>query len=146
MTTTWLLFTYKVPNEPSARRVYVWRKLKGLGAILLHDTAWVLPDTAHTREKLQWLTTEVNDMDGGAATLWEAQQVFTGQDIDLMKQFTEQADVSYREILHELDNPEADLAALAKRYQQAKRGDYFQSELGERVRQILIGRRGSDST
>ena len=62
--TTWLLFTYKVPNQPSARRVYVWRKLKGLGAILLHETAWVLPDTNYTREKLQWLATEVKDMEG----------------------------------------------------------------------------------
>jgi len=53
--TNWLLFTYKVPREPSARRVYVWRKLKGLGAILLHDTAWELPATPHTREKLRML-------------------------------------------------------------------------------------------
>lgn len=142
--TTWLLFTYKVPNEPSARRVYVWRKLKGLGAILLHDTAWVLPDTAHTREKLQWLTTEVNDMDGGAATLWEAQQVFTGQDMNLAQQFVEQVDVSYREILLELESENADLAALAKRYQQTRRGDYFQSDLGEQVRQTLVEKRGSD--
>ncbi|MCL4250884.1 MAG: ChrB protein [Anaerolineae bacterium] len=142
--TTWLLFTYKVPNEPSARRVYVWRKLKGLGAILVHDTAWVLPDTPHTREKLQWLTAEVRDMDGGEATLWEARQVFTGQDMNLAQQFIEQVDVGYRQILDELERKDADLADLAKRYQQLKRQDYFQSGLGDRVRQALIERRGSD--
>lgn len=140
--TTWLLFTYKVPNEPSARRVYVWRKLKELGAILLHDTAWVLPDKPHTREKLQWLTTEVRDMEGGEATLWEAQQVFTGQDANLERQFREHVETLYREILVELKKQKADLAALAKRYQQAHRQDYFQSELGEQVRQILLDRRG----
>lgn len=144
--TTWLLFTYKVPNEPSARRVYVWRKLKGLGAILLHDTAWVLPDTAHTREKLQWLATEVRDMEGGEATLWEAQQVFTGQDEDLAQRFVEQVDGSYRAILAELDQPDADLVALAKRYQQVRRQDYFQSALGEQVRERLVELRGSDDT
>ncbi len=144
--TTWLLFTYKVPNEPSARRVYVWRKLKGLGAILLHDTAWVLPATPDTREKLQWLTTEVRDMEGGDATLWEAQQVFTGQDADLAQQFIEQVDHSYNEILDALAATNADLPALAKRYQQAKRQDYFQSELGEQVRQMLVERRGLDGT
>ena len=143
---SWLLFTYKVPNEPSARRVYVWRKLKGLGAILLHDSAWVLPATPHTRVILQWLTTEVRDMEGGEATLWEAQQVFTGQDEDLSRQFVEQADASYREILLELDKPDADLAALAKRYQQTRRQDYFSSDLGERVRQTLVERRGSENT
>lgn len=144
--TTWLLFTYKVPNEPSKRRVYVWRKLKGLGALLLHDAVWVLPDTPHTREKLQWLTTEVLEMEGGSATLWQAQQVFTGQDMDLSQQFIEQVNTVYREILAELEHPTADLAALAKRYQQTKRQDYFHSELGETVRQTLIDLRGSDQS
>ncbi len=142
--TTWLLFTYRVPNEPSARRVYVWRKLKGLGALLLHDTAWVLPATPQTREKLQWLATEVRDMEGGEATLWEAQQVFTGQDADLAQQFVERVDAVYREILAELEKPEADLAALARRYQQAARQDYFRSDLGEGTRQKLIQRRGAE--
>jgi len=142
--TDWLLFTYKVPNEPSARRVYVWRKLKGLGAILLHDTAWVLPDTPHTREKLQWLTTEVRDMEGGAATLWAAQQVFTGQDANLEQQFGEQVDILYQKILTALKKKNGDLAMLAKSYQQVQRQDYFKSALGEQVRQILIERRGAD--
>ena len=144
--TTWLLFTYKVPNEPSARRVYVWRKLKELGAILLHDTAWVLPATPHTREKLQWLTTEVRDMEGGDATLWEAQQVFTGQSENLVKLFSEQVDMLYREILVELKKTNADLSALAKRYQQIKQRDYFHAGLGAQVRQILIERRGADQS
>ena len=29
---SWLLLTYKVPPEPAAKRVSLWRKLKGLGA------------------------------------------------------------------------------------------------------------------
>jgi len=143
---TWLIFTYKVPNEPSARRVYVWRKLKELGAILLHDTAWVLPDKPHSREKLQWLATEVRDMEGGEATLWEAQQVFTGQDANLEQQFGEQVDSLYSEMLIELKKKNADLAALAKRYQQAQRQDYFQSELGKQVRQLLLERRGANQS
>ena len=34
---SWALLHYKIPPEPTARRVFVWRKLKRLGAILLHD-------------------------------------------------------------------------------------------------------------
>jgi hypothetical protein len=138
---TWLLLIYKVPNEPSARRVYVWRKLKALGAILLHDSAWVLPATSRTREKLQWLATEINEMEGGAALLWEAQQVFTGKDSQLVQQFTEQVDSVYRDILAALVQPDADLTALAKRYQQAALQDYFHSAVGEQVRQALIDAR-----
>ena len=142
--TSWLLLLYKVPNEPSARRVYVWRKLKGLGAILVHDSAWVLPATSQTREKLQWLTAEIKDMNGGEAMLWEAQQVFTGQDGDLMQQFTEQVDTVYRTILVGLDQENADLALLSKQYQQAKSQDYFHSALGEQVREALVRQRGAD--
>jgi hypothetical protein len=140
---TWLLLIYKIPNEPSAPRVYVWRKLKGLGAILMHDAAWVLPATSHTREKLQWLTTEIVER-GGEAQLWEAQQVFTGQDGNLMQQFIEQVDNVYQDILRELEQNEPDLVALSKRYQQAALQDYFHSPLGEQVRQTLIDARGND--
>lgn len=140
----WLLFTYKVPNEPSARRVYVWRKLKALGAILLHDMMWVLPETPYTREKLQWLATEVQDMEGGEATLWQAQQVFTGQDDNLQQQFTAQVETLYHDILTELNKKNADLPMLSKRFQQAKQQDYFHSELGQQVRTLLVKQRGVD--
>src|SRR6266567_9517091 len=54
----WMLLVYKVPREPTSSRAYVWRKLKKLGAVLLHDAVWVLPATAWTREQLQWLSVE----------------------------------------------------------------------------------------
>jgi hypothetical protein len=139
--TSWLLLIYKVPNEPSARRVYVWRKLKGMGALLVQDSAWVLPATAQTREKMQWLATEIKEMEGGTATLWDAQVVFTGQDTNLIEQFTAQVDTLYREILVQLEQDSSDLALLSRRYQQARTQDYFQSALGEQIRAMLIKRR-----
>jgi hypothetical protein len=138
----WLLLIYKVPNEPSARRVYVWRKLKKLAAILVQDSVWVLPSNPKTREKLQWLAAEIKEMEGGEATLWEAQQVFTGEDSDLIAQFNEQVNKLYQSILDELEKEEADLSALSKQYQQAKLQDYFNSALGEKLREILLSRRG----
>jgi polysaccharide pyruvyl transferase WcaK-like protein len=138
----WLLLIYKVPNEPSARRVYVWRKLKKLAAILVQDSVWVLPSNSQTREKLQWLAAEIKEMEGGEATLWEAQQVFTGEDSNLIEQFNQQVNKLYQVILDELRKEEADLSALSKQYQQAKLQDYFNSALGERVREILLNRRG----
>jgi hypothetical protein len=142
----WILFTYRVPSEPSARRVYVWRKLRGLGALLLHDAVWVLPATDQTREKLVWLAAEVCEMDGGNAAVWEAAQIFTGADTDLIAQFNALVDAGYRELLEALAEPGADLTALARRYQQIRRGDYFQSVLGEEVRRILVERRDGGVT
>src|SRR5258707_14963789 len=100
---SWLLLVYKVPPDPTARRVYVWRKLKRLGAILLHDAVWALPPTAYTREQLQWLTTEIVEM-SGEALLWEVQLMSAEQDEVLMKQFIAQADAAYRKSWQNLRN------------------------------------------
>src|SRR5256885_9772574 len=68
--TPWVLLVYKIPREPTASRAQVWRKLKRLGALLLHDAVWVLPATPWTREQFQWLTVEIGEL-GGEAYLWE---------------------------------------------------------------------------
>lgn len=140
---TWLLLHYKVPAEPSARRVYVWRKLKRLGAIMLHDAVWMLPNTPRTLEQLQWLVTEIEEM-GGEARLWEAQPLLAGEE-NLINQFLAQVDSVYREILDELEKgnvSEESLAALSRRYQQIKRQDFFQSETGQQVRSALLKAQG----
>lgn len=137
----WLLLLYKVPREPSVGRVSVWRKLKRLGAILLHDAVWVLPPSLRTREELQWLVAEIHER-GGDAMLWEASLCLDGRDEELVRQFLAQVDASYADILAVLEQPEADLVALSKRYQQAKLQDYFRSSLGERVRAALLAAGG----
>ena len=76
---SWLLFLYKVPHEPSSHRVYVWRKLKRLGAVLLHDSAWVLPMTPRSQEQFQLLAAEIARI-GGDSLLWEARLAVGAQD------------------------------------------------------------------
>src|SRR5215207_8963558 len=93
----WLLLLYKVPPEPTANRVSVWRKLKRLGAVLLHDAVWVLPPSPRTLEELQWLSAEIRER-GGDAMLWEALLGLNGQDDDLARQFLAQVDSLYSEI------------------------------------------------
>src|SRR5882724_5366848 len=101
---SWLLLVYKVPPDPTARRVYVWRKLKRLGSILLHDSVWILPPTPYTREQLQWLTAEIVEMTG-EAFLWQAQPNSPEQDEPLVQQFIAQSDAAYNEILSALTQP-----------------------------------------
>jgi hypothetical protein len=133
----WLLLTYKIPSEPSARRVYVWRKLKRLGALLVHDAIWVLPATDRTREQLQWLTAEITELEG-EATVWEARLSSTSQAEKLIEQFRSQVDSVFREILDELTHGDTDLEALGRRFQQVTTQDYFQSPLRERTRDALV--------
>jgi hypothetical protein len=141
----WLLFVYKVPPEPSARRVYVWRKLKRLGALLLHDAVWVLPDSDRTREQLQWLAGEIMEMQGGDALLWQSQPLLPGVEQRIREQFAAQTEAEYREILDALAAPDADLAEMSRRYQQASARDYFQSEMGASVRTALLAKRGDEA-
>ena len=138
---SWLLLVYKVPPEPSARRVYVWRKLKQLGAILLHDAVWVLPPTPYTQEQLQWLATEIVEM-SGEALVWEAQLILPEQGETLAAQFGAQTDAGYSLILSALEQRDADLSALSRQYQQVKASDYFGSALGQRVREALMAAKG----
>jgi Protein ChrB, N-terminal len=133
----WVLLTYRVARDPSAGRVGVWRKLKRLGAILVHDSVWVLPATPRTTEQFQWLAAEIGEL-GGDAWLWHTTLSPSSQHEALIGQFVAQVDAIYGEILGALHGHEADLAALSKRYQQARALDYFNSPLGAEVRQALL--------
>jgi hypothetical protein len=137
----WLLLAYKIPREPSASRVYVWRKLRKLGAVALQDAVWVLPSTAHNREQFRWLASEIDEL-GGETTLWESTLLSDSQASGLVDQFTAPVEKIYREILVALKKKTPDLAALGRRYQQAQLQDYFHCELGRKVRTTLLAAKG----
>jgi hypothetical protein len=138
---SWVLLVYKIPREPTSSRATIWRKLKRLGALLLHDAVWVLPATAWTREQFQWLAVEVDEL-GGEAYLWESHLLLNGQADTLVQQFQARVDTAYQEILGELEQEDADLVALSRRYQQILAQDYFHSALGRQVRERLMSARG----
>ena len=139
--TNWLLLHYKLPNTPSALRVYIWRKLKRLGAILLHEAVWILPDQPRTAEQIQWLTAEIQEM-GGEAYSWRASAVLGENDEAITQQFNDQVDAVYSKLLKKLEKSRADLQEISREYQQAAAQDFFHSKLGLRVREILTSRRG----
>ena len=139
--TTWLLLHYKLPSKPSALRVYIWRKLRRMGAILLHEAVWVLPDNPRTLEQVQWLAAEIQEM-GGNAYYWRANAILGEHDESILQQFNEQVDAAYSDLLKRLEKPRADLQEIAKQYQQAALQDFFKSKLGVLVREKLTTKRG----
>src|SRR5688500_11501901 len=50
----WVLLAYRLPREPSAPRLAVWRKLKRLGVAQLLDGLVGLPLDSRNREQLVW--------------------------------------------------------------------------------------------
>jgi hypothetical protein len=141
----WVLLVYTVPREPTALRATVWRRLKRLGALLIHDAVWVLPATPWTREQFQWLAVEIAEL-GGEVQLWESRLLLNGQEDTMVHQFLEKVEAIYRDILAELEQEDADLVALSRTYQQTRAQDYFQSALGTQVRDRLLVARGGQAS
>lgn len=134
---SWILLMYKIPPKPTANRVYIWRKLKKIGALLWHDTVWVLPASNKAKEHFQWLATEISEMKGEVA-VWDADSVLIGQEQSLIEQFQSQVNEEYSSILESLNDDAADLIVESRKYQHALQKDYFQSELGLQVREKLL--------
>ena len=123
----WILLSSRLPREPSRLRLAVWRRLKRIGAVLLHDSVWILPADAKTREAFEWLAEEIDEQ-GGTALTWEAQSLSAEQDRRVVQQFRAEADERY-----------AALAASAKAIRRAalpgrKRGR--PTRIGQGVRQL----------
>jgi hypothetical protein len=63
----WLQLTYKVPSEPSQKRVWVWRRLQNLGAYALQNSVYLLPFSEEVEKHFRQLVHEIRDMGGEAS-------------------------------------------------------------------------------
>ncbi len=68
----WLQLTYKVPSEPSQKRVWVWRHLQNLGAYALQNSVYLLPFSDEVETRFRQLAHEIEEM-GGDASLFFVQ-------------------------------------------------------------------------
>jgi hypothetical protein len=110
METAWLLCSYRLPREPSRLRLAVWRRLRRLGAVMVHGGLWVLPGDHRTREDFEWLSQEIEER-GGEVLLWEARSFAPAQDGVLAAAFRAESDARYAE----LAATAAQLARVARR-------------------------------
>src|SRR5262249_49638929 len=65
----WLLLIYQLPSRHSPARVKVWRRLQRIGAVLLKNSAWAMPESDEAREDLEWLKAEIVASGGEAMVL-----------------------------------------------------------------------------
>ena len=63
----WLQLTYKVPSEPSQKRVWVWRRLQNLGAFALQNSIYLLPFSEEVEKHFRQLAHEIREMGGEAS-------------------------------------------------------------------------------
>lgn len=106
---TWLLLTYKVPAEPSTRRVALWRRLKGMGAVYLQTGVCLLPRTDDHVRRLRIIANEIDDM-GGTSVILETGALDRTQEDKVVGRFKSDRDEEYREFLDKCVDFEAEIA------------------------------------
>jgi hypothetical protein len=95
---SWLLLTYKVPPEPAAKRIALWRRLKGMGGVYLQNGVCLLPKTDDHIRRLKMLENDIAEM-GGEAVILETVALDRGQEEKVIARFKEDRDAQYREFL-----------------------------------------------
>ncbi len=94
----WLLLTYKVPPEPAKRRVALWRRLKGMGAVYLQQGVCLIPKTDEHARRLKMLANDIAEMDGESVLL-ETVAVDRVQADKVVARFMADRDEQYQEFL-----------------------------------------------
>ena len=108
-TFSWLLLTYKVPPEPPKRRVALWRRLKGMGAVYLQNGVCLLPKTDDHVRRLKMLENDVAEM-GGKSVILETVAQDRAQEYKVVSRFKADRDEEYLEFLDKCDDFEAEIA------------------------------------
>ncbi|UDL90479.1 chromate resistance protein ChrB [Mesorhizobium sp. PAMC28654] len=106
---TWLLLTYKVPPEPATKRVALWRRLKGMGAIYLQNGVCLLPKTDDHVRRLKMLENDVSKM-GGESVILETVALDRAQEDKVVARFKADRDDQYREFLGRCAGFEVEIA------------------------------------
>jgi len=106
---TWLLLTYKVPPDPSSKRIALWRKLKGLGAVYLQNGVCLLPKTDRHVRQVKMLENDILENNGSCVIL-ETVALDKTQEARVVTRFKADRDDAYEEIIDKCDDFEAEVA------------------------------------
>lgn len=105
----WLLLTYKVPPDPATKRVALWRKLKGLGAVYVQNGVCMLPMSDEIVRRVKILENDIAEM-GGDSVLLETSALDPAQEEKVLTRFRADRDEHYREFLGECAKFEKEIA------------------------------------
>jgi hypothetical protein len=106
---SWLLLTYKLPREPAAKRIAVWRRLKGMGAVYLQNGVCILPKTDDYVRRLKMLENEIRELEGDCVIL-ETVGLDKAQERKVTARFQADRDDAYEEFVDKCDDFEREVA------------------------------------
>jgi hypothetical protein len=105
----WLQLVYKVPAEPSRKRTYIWRQVRGLGAVYLQDACCVLPRSKAAEQALRQIAAKVREF-GGEAMLSVLGPAEPGWEERLVAILNRARDEEYEELLDTTERLEEEIA------------------------------------
>jgi hypothetical protein len=153
----WLMIIYRLPSTPSTSRVTIWKKVKELGAYLLQQSVYVLPDLFEVKEALNHLKEQIHHF-GGESKIIEIASLGEEQEKEVIAGFNSNREEEYTEVikagnelLHEIDEESktedfhfADLEENEKHLQRVKElldsvknRDYFGSPLQSKAVELI---------
>jgi len=98
-----------VPPEPAKKRIALWRKLKGMGAVYLQNGVCLLPKTDDHTRRLKIIENEINEM-AGDSVLLETVALDRAQEDKVIARFKADRDEEYKELLGKCADFEAEIA------------------------------------
>ena len=98
----WLLLVYRVPSEPSHKRVAVWRDLKRIGAFYLQQCVCIVPRRRALRTALTGVRDKIATL-GGTSNLFEIPRVSAEDEAALITGFRDLIAKQYAEIVEECE-------------------------------------------
>jgi hypothetical protein len=135
----WVLLAYRLPREPSAPRLAVWRTLKRLGVAQLLDGLVGLPLDSRNREQLEWIADQVVEA-GGDASIWTATPAALAQEREIAAAMQSGIAEQYLNVIEQARRAERaggnrrTLARLRRELGRIERRDYFPPPERQRAR------------
>jgi hypothetical protein len=106
---SWVLLAYKVPPEPASKRIALWRRLKGMGAVYIQNGVCMLPKTDDHVRRLKMVENEVGEI-GGQAVILETVALDRAQEEKVVTRFKAERDDAYEEFIDKCDDFEREIA------------------------------------
>jgi hypothetical protein len=139
-----VFLAYRLPREPSAPRIALWRALRRLGTVLIADGLVVLPNSPRNLEHLEWLAAGIRE-NHGSASVWLARPSAEDASADLAEQMRRGADDEYQGILREAQADQSADPTERRRTLRRLRGalrrtgsrDYFEAASGAAARDAV---------
>jgi hypothetical protein len=96
----WVFLFHRLPREPSAPRISLWRAVNRLGAVLVSDGLVALPASSRTLEHFEWLAAGIHE-NGGDASVWICRPSTRQVGERLAERARDSAESDYRELIRE---------------------------------------------